>query len=54
VRTAPDGSVSVEPLSVDAAGLATATFAPGEQGVLVVVGSTPHTSERAAYEVAVE
>lgn len=54
VRTAPDGAQSVEPLTLDDTGAATATLAPGEQGVLVVVGATPHTSERAAYEVSVQ
>jgi len=54
VRAAADGTVSVEPLPVDGAGQATATLAEGERGVLVVTGATPHTSERAAYEVSLE
>jgi hypothetical protein len=51
VREAADGSVRVEALPVDASGQAAADLAPGERGVLVVVAATPHSSERAAYEV---
>jgi immune inhibitor A len=51
IRTAPDGAISVEPLPVDQDGGATATLAPGERGVLVIVAATPHTSERARYEL---
>ncbi|NTU81094.1 MAG: hypothetical protein HGA45_17220 [Chloroflexales bacterium] len=54
VRIAADGATAVEPLAVDATGAASASLAPGERGVLVVIGATPHTSERASYEVNVE
>lgn len=54
VRNLLDGTVSVEPVVVDTAGAATVALSPGERGVLVVIGATPHTSERAAYEVTVE
>ncbi|MGB9739566.1 hypothetical protein [Chloroflexus sp.] len=51
VRTATDGQITVEPLTVNADGVATATLNNGEHGVLVVIAVTPHTSERAQYEV---
>lgn len=51
VRTAADGQMSVDVLETDADGVATATLNPGERGVLVVIAVTPHTSERARYEV---
>ncbi|HMQ29299.1 MAG TPA: immune inhibitor A, partial [Chloroflexaceae bacterium] len=54
VRAAPDGGLSVEPLAADETGAAAATLAPDERGILVVVGATPHTSERAYYEVSVQ
>ena len=54
VRTVADGSISVEPLTVDAKGTATATLAANERGVLVVLGATPSTSERATYTVSVQ
>jgi hypothetical protein len=54
VRTAADGSVSVEPLPLAADGRAAAQLAPDERGVLVVVAATPHTSERAGYILTLE
>lgn len=51
VRTAPDGAISVEPLPVAPDGSAAASLAPGERGLLVVIAATPHTSERAFYEL---
>ncbi|MGQ9483151.1 hypothetical protein [Chloroflexus sp.] len=51
VRTAADGQMSVDVVAPDADGVATATLNPGERGVLVVIAVTPHTSERARYEV---
>jgi len=51
VRTAADGQMSVDVLETDADGVATATLNAGERGVLVVIAATPHTSERARYEV---
>ncbi len=53
VRTAADGTISVEPVTVDALGAATATLAEGEQGVFVVIGATPYTSEHATYHLTV-
>ncbi len=53
VRTAANGQVTVERLAVDADGVATATLAGGESGVLVVIAVTPYTSERAGYEVVI-
>ncbi|MBX0326780.1 immune inhibitor A [Oscillochloris sp. ZM17-4] len=51
VITAADGSVRVEPLSVGADGRAAARLAPGERGVLMVMGATLHTTEVASYSV---
>lgn len=51
VRTAADGQMSVDVVAPDTDGVATATLNPGERGVLVVIAVTPHTSERARYEV---
>lgn len=51
VRTAANGQITVEALKVNAEGVATATLNNGERGVLVVIAVTPHTSERAQYEV---
>ncbi|GAB4433460.1 MAG: immune inhibitor A [Chloroflexi bacterium OHK40] len=47
-------NVTVEPLSVAPDGSAMASLAPGEEGTLVVVAATPHTTERARYELIVE
>lgn len=54
IRRAADGSVQVETLPVDAAGNASAQLASGEQGVLLVLGATPHTTERASYTLSIE
>jgi hypothetical protein len=54
VRESRFGGVSVEPITVDASGMATASLADGETGVLVVVAATPHTTERASYELTIE
>jgi immune inhibitor A len=54
VRTAPGGQVSVEALPVNPDGAASAALGPGEQAVLVVVPTTPHTGERASYRLTVE
>jgi hypothetical protein len=51
VRTAADEQVRIEPLAVDAQGNAQATLEPGEQGVLLVTATTPHTTEPASYEL---
>ncbi len=51
VRTAADGRITVEALVPDADGTATATLDPNEQGVLIVIAATPHSSERSQYEV---
>ncbi|MCS6879783.1 MAG: immune inhibitor A [Oscillochloridaceae bacterium] len=53
VRTA-NGRTTVEALPVDAGGSARASLVPGEQAVLVILGATPHTTERAAYQLDVE
>ncbi len=54
VRTAADGSTRIEPLQPDARGNATATLPDGTAGVLVVVASTPHTTEAAEYHLTLE
>ncbi|WP_298815002.1 immune inhibitor A domain-containing protein [Chloroflexus sp.] len=51
VRAAANGQITVEALTTDSDGLATATLNNGERGILVVIAVTPHTSERAQYEV---
>lgn len=48
------GRVTVEPVAVDESGTARARLSPDEQAVLVVLATTPHTTERAAYELTVE
>jgi len=53
VRSA-NGRTTVEALPVDASGAARANLAPGERGVLVILAATPHTTERAAYELDIE
>jgi hypothetical protein len=53
VRTAADGAVQIETLPVDAAGEASATLSEGEQGVLLVMATTPYTTEPASYQVTV-
>lgn len=54
VRTAADGTITVDPVALDAEGRADVTLNADEQGVLVVVATTPHTTERAGYEVVIE
>jgi immune inhibitor A len=54
VREQDFGDVTVEPLTLDASGSVSASLAPGERGVLVVIAATPHTTERAGYELTVE
>lgn len=51
VRTASNGTVTVEPLPVGADGQAHATLASGERGVLVVAAVTPYTTELADYHL---
>ncbi|NNJ09331.1 hypothetical protein EKD04_003215 [Chloroflexales bacterium ZM16-3] len=51
VITAADGAQRVEALDVGADGRATARLAPGERGVLMVMGATLHTTEAAGYSV---
>jgi immune inhibitor A len=53
VRIAADGTYRVEPLPVDAQGQVTAELGSGERGVLVVVATTPQTTERARYALEV-
>ncbi len=54
VRTAADGTLAVEALTIGADGRVTAQLAADERGVLVVVATTPHTSERAGYTLTIE
>jgi hypothetical protein len=54
VRTAPDGTTTIEPLSIDAQASATATLRAGEQAVLMIAATTPHTTEQASYQVTIE
>jgi hypothetical protein len=52
VRINTHGTTSVVSLPVDATtGVVQASLADGEQGVLIVAGATPHTTERASYQV---
>lgn len=51
VRIATDGQITVETLITNAAGEATVNLNSGERNILVVIAVTPHTSERAQYEV---
>ncbi len=53
VRTAANGSVRVEALATDADGRISATLADGEQAVLVVLATTPYTSEPGSYRLLV-
>jgi immune inhibitor A len=54
VRASSAGNLTVEPLAVDANGSVSASLEPDERGVLVVIGATPHTTERAEYELSIE
>ncbi len=53
VRTA-SGRTTVETLPVDATGAAQARLMPGERAVLVILATTPHTTERATYALDME
>ncbi|NJP06882.1 MAG: hypothetical protein HC837_15320, partial [Chloroflexaceae bacterium] len=53
VRTLPDGRTQVEPLRTNDDGSATVALAAGEQGVLLIAGVTPHTSEQTSYTVTI-
>ena len=53
VHTTSDGRVRVEPLPVDSRGNANIDTPADETLVLVVVSTTPHTSERADYTITV-
>lgn len=52
VRQGPGGT-AVEPVPTDGAGRATVELGEGERGVLVVLGSTPFTTEPARYQYVV-
>jgi hypothetical protein len=54
VRTAADGSIGVENVPTSSTGQAALTLEQGEQGVLVVVATTPYTTEPASYMLTVE
>ncbi|WP_129627386.1 immune inhibitor A domain-containing protein [Candidatus Oscillochloris fontis] len=54
VITDADRNVRVEPLRVDATGRALATINPDERAVLMVMGATFHTTEKATYQVRVD
>ncbi len=54
VRTAADGSIQVEVLPVDAQAQASASLSADESAVLVVMATTPHTTEPASYTVTVK
>src|SRR3712207_4934343 len=47
------GGVSVEPLQLDAQNVAEYRWAPGERGALITAATTPHTTQRAAYQLSV-
>jgi immune inhibitor A len=46
--------VAIEPLELDAINAGSYRLAPGESGTLVVMATTPHTTERASYRVTTE
>lgn len=54
VRDGIFGAPTVERLIPDASGAVTAQLEGGERGTLVVIAATPHTTERATYELTVE
>jgi len=43
--------VTVEPLTLDGENRAQLSLAPGERGTLIVMATTPHTTERATYRI---
>ncbi len=49
-----DGNVTVERIEVDPQGRATARIDAGERGALVVMATTPYTTERATYTLRLE
>ncbi|NJO83089.1 MAG: hypothetical protein HC828_09895 [Blastochloris sp.] len=53
VREGRNGT-TVEPLPTDAQGRATAQLGDGERGRLVIIGSTPHTTQAAPYTYTVD
>lgn len=54
VREGLFGAPTVERLLPDAAGVYSGRLEGGERGTLVVIAATPHTTERASYELTVE
>lgn len=54
VRQGLFGTPTVERLVPDASGLVSGRLEGGERGTLVVIATTPHTTERAPYELTVE
>ena len=50
---AKDGTVTVEPVAVDAQGRARVTVPAGERAILAVMGTTPFTTEPATYSYTV-
>ncbi len=54
IITDAEEQVRVEALSVDAEGRAVATLNPAERAVLMVMGATLHTTEKASYQVRVD
>jgi hypothetical protein len=53
VRYLADGSIKVEPLSLDAQGRASVSLKAGERGVVVVTATTRFTGEVASYRYTV-
>lgn len=53
IREAP-GKRTVEAVPTDAEGRATITLAEGERGTVMIMGSTPHTTQTASYSYDVE
>jgi immune inhibitor A len=54
VRTASDGAISIELVTIDEVGQGQVTLSAGERGVLMIAGTTAETTERARYTVVVE
>jgi hypothetical protein len=54
VRQGLFGAATVERLDLDASGMVNGQLASGERGTLVIVATTPHTTERAGYSLTVE
>jgi immune inhibitor A len=54
VRERLFGAPTVERLVPDANGVVSAQLGDGERGTLVIIATTPHTTERAGYELAVQ